>query len=112
MRISSARGMSLRLRSDSMPLGEFDRRVIDIDGTKRTAHAANVGTRGFALLLVTPRLVRIHRHRVHPFPIERLAITRHLVVPYLRCAHPFDQVARMGRDTGCDYTVSHVGNSR
>ena len=63
---------------------------------------------GFAFFLVTARLVGIHRHRVHAFPVERLAIARHLVVPDLRGAHALDQIARMRRDPRGDNALAHV----
>ena len=94
--------------ADRAARGEFDRRVVDIDRAQRPAHAADVGARRLALFLVAARLVRVHRHRVHAFPVERLAIARHLVVPDFRRAHALDQVARVRGDSGRDHALAHV----
>src|SRR5260370_14770363 len=105
----SAGGMSGSL-SERAFAGELQRRVVDIDRAQRTAHRAYVGTRRLALLFVTARLVGIHRHRVHPLPVERLAKSRHLIVPLFRAAHALHQVARMRRDSRRDHTLAHVAD--
>src|SRR5271169_5742544 len=88
--------------------GELDRRVVDIHRAQRAAHAAYVGARGLTLFLVTPRLVRVHRHRVHAFPVKGFAIARHLVVPNLGRAHAFDEITRVRGDSGRNYTIANV----
>src|SRR6266404_6706708 len=103
----SAGGMSGSL-SERAFTGELQRRVVDIDRTQRTAHRAYVGARRLALLFVTARLVGIHRHRVHPLPVERLAKSRHLIVPLFRAAHALNEVARMRRDSRRDNALAHV----
>src|SRR6266852_5836679 len=101
----SAGGMSGSL-SERAFTGELQRRVIDIYRAQRTAHRAYVGARRFALLFVTARLVGIHRHRVHPFPVERLAESRHLIVPDFRAAHTLHQIARMRCDSCRDHSLA------
>src|SRR5260370_10720892 len=87
---SSTGGMSGSLGERAFA-GELQRRVIDIDRAQRTAHRAYVGARRLALFFVTARLVGIHRHCVHPFPVERLAKSRHLIVPEIRASHALHQ---------------------
>src|SRR5579864_6473275 len=94
----SAGGMSGSL-SERAFAGKLERRVVDIDRAQRAAHRAYVGAGRLALFFVTTRLVRVHRHRVHPFPVERLAKSRHLIVPLFRAAHALHQIARMRRDS-------------
>src|SRR5579875_2991830 len=88
----SGYGMTLRgLRA--LLARKLDSGVVHVDRAQRAAHRADVGAGRFALFLVTPRLVRIHRHRVHAFPVEGLAEARHLVVPQLGGSDTLDQVA-------------------
>src|SRR6267143_923674 len=103
----SAGGMSRNL-SERAFARKLQRRVVDIDRAQRTAHRAYVGARRLALLFVTARLVGIHRHRVHPLPVERLAKSRHLIVPLFRAAHALHQIARMRRDSSRDYALAHI----
>src|SRR5579863_8703558 len=100
--------MGFSLGGDGAALGELDGGVVDVNRAERSAHAADVGTGGFAFLLVAAGLVRVHRHRVHPFPVEPLAVARHLVVPDLGGAHALDEIARVGGDAGGDNAFADV----
>src|SRR5271155_873750 len=89
-------------------MGEFDGGVVDVDRAERTAHGADVGTGRLAFFLVTAGFIRIHGHRIHAFPVERLAIARHLIVPDFGGAHALDQVARMSGDAGGDDAFADI----